>query len=99
MNDFMSMGIHQYWTDELVKSTGISSISKNLRQQPHGKQKTKFSILDVAGGTGDVAFRFVDAAGCKDRAKSSGTDEISVTVCDINPDMLRVGEARAQSKY
>lgn len=99
MNDFMSMGIHRYWKDELVKSTGISSISKILRQQPHGKQKTKFSILDVAGGTGDVAFRFVDAAGCKDRAKSSGTDEISVTVCDINPDMLRVGEARAQSKY
>ena len=57
------------------------------------------SILDVAGGTGDVAFRFVDAANCIERAKSSGTDEISVTVCDINPDMLRVGEQRAREKY
>jgi ubiquinone/menaquinone biosynthesis methyltransferase len=57
------------------------------------------SILDVAGGTGDVAFRFIDAANCVERAKSSGVDEISVTVCDINPDMLRVGEARARVRY
>ena len=57
------------------------------------------SILDVAGGTGDVAFRFVEAANCIERAKSSGTDDISVTVCDINPDMLRVGEQRARERY
>ena len=57
------------------------------------------SILDVAGGTGDVAFRFIDAATCPERAKSSGTDEISVTVCDINPEMLRVGDKRARTKY
>jgi len=57
------------------------------------------SILDVAGGTGDVAFRFVDASDCQERAKSSGVDEISVTVCDINPEMLRVGESRARKKY
>lgn len=57
------------------------------------------SLLDVAGGTGDVAFRLVDAAGCAERAKSSGRDEIAVTVCDINPEMLRVGEARARRRY
>lgn len=64
-----------------------------------GKSGSLLSILDVAGGTGDVAFRFVDAAGCAERAKSSGVDEIAVTVCDINPEMLRVGERRARDRY
>ena len=63
------------------------------------KEGSLLSILDVAGGTGDVAFRFIDAANCTERAKSSGNDEISVTVCDINPEMLRVGEKRARTKY
>ena len=62
-------------------------------------EKSLLSILDVAGGTGDVAFRFIDAADCVERAKSSGRDEISVTVCDINPEMLRVGESRSRIKY
>eukprot|EP00574_Skeletonema_japonicum_P012032 CAMPEP_0201737608 /NCGR_PEP_ID=MMETSP0593-20130828/42811_1 /ASSEMBLY_ACC=CAM_ASM_000672 /TAXON_ID=267983 /ORGANISM="Skeletonema japonicum, Strain CCMP2506" /LENGTH=342 /DNA_ID=CAMNT_0048231617 /DNA_START=21 /DNA_END=1049 /DNA_ORIENTATION=+ len=61
--------------------------------------KALLSILDVAGGTGDVAFRFVDAANCEERSKSSGKDEINVTVCDINPEMLRVGESRARKRY
>ena len=34
-----------------------------------------------------------------ERAKSTGKDEISITVCDINPDMLRVGERRARERY
>ncbi|KAL3823582.1 hypothetical protein ACHAXA_005563 [Cyclostephanos tholiformis] len=66
---------------------------------PPDDGKPLLSILDVAGGTGDVAFRFVDAANCIERAKSSGPDEVNVTVCDINPDMLRVGEARARARY
>lgn len=49
--------------------------------------------------TGDVAFRFFEAASCLERAKSSGLDEVSITVCDINPDMLRVGERRARERY
>jgi 2-methoxy-6-polyprenyl-1,4-benzoquinol methylase len=58
-----------------------------------------FKILDVAGGTGDVAFRFVEAAGCLERSKSSGLDPIQITVCDINQEMLRVGEQRARKRY
>jgi 2-methoxy-6-polyprenyl-1,4-benzoquinol methylase len=58
-----------------------------------------FKILDVAGGTGDVAFRFVEAAGCLERSKSSGLDPIQITVCDINQEMLRVGEQRARKHY
>ncbi len=46
-----------------------------------------------------MAFRFVDAARCKERTKFSGKDEVSVTVCDINPEMLCVGESRARRRY
>ena len=111
MNDFMSAGLHRYWKDELLKMTGVGPMSKAVRRSAslnYGtlteeavdkNAKVLFSILDVAGGTGDVAFRFVDSAKCEERAKSSGKDEISVTVCDINPEMLRVGEARARRKY
>ena len=71
MNDFMSFGLHRAWKDALV-----SSLRPN---------KTKpFALLDVAGGTGDVAFRVMEAAGLRGRA----------TVCDINGDMLRVGRDR-----
>ncbi len=58
-----------------------------------------FQILDVAGGTGDIAFRFLEAAGCVERSKSSGIDPIRITVCDINAEMLRVGEQRAIQRY
>ena len=58
-----------------------------------------FQILDVAGGTGDISFRFLEAAGCVERSKSSGIDPIRITVCDINKEMLRVGEQRAVQRY
>mmetsp|Transcript_2962 Transcript_2962/g.8615 ORF Transcript_2962/g.8615 Transcript_2962/m.8615 type:complete len:352 (+) Transcript_2962:134-1189(+) len=103
MNDFMSGGLHRLWKDELLRMTGVEAAAKAFRRQAahnhpmeHG---SSMSILDVAGGTGDVAFRFVDAAGCAERSRSSGSDEIKVTVCDINPEMLRVGEKRARDRY
>jgi ubiquinone/menaquinone biosynthesis C-methylase UbiE len=115
MNDFMSGGLHRYWKDELLRMTGVKAMAKAVRRRQHSSsfssssdQNSKdgshlstntLSILDVAGGTGDVAFRFIDAAECVERSKSSGKDEISVTVCDINPEMLRVGEMRAREKY
>lgn len=97
MNDFMSGGLHRYWKDELLSMTGVGPITTALRSNT--QMNVDFSILDVAGGTGDVAFRFLEAAGCLERAKSSGKDEMNVTVCDINPDMLRVGERRARERY
>mmetsp|Transcript_9044 Transcript_9044/g.22081 ORF Transcript_9044/g.22081 Transcript_9044/m.22081 type:complete len:374 (+) Transcript_9044:54-1175(+) len=112
MNDFMSAGLHRYWKDELLKMTGVEPMAKAVRRRASSnyantpvdnddgvEDESVLSILDVAGGTGDVAFRFVDAANCEERAKSSGRDEVSVTVCDINPEMLRVGESRARVKY
>src|SRR5215469_16567314 len=74
MNDLMSGGLHRAWKDALV--TAINP----------PRSERAFRLIDVAGGTGDVAFRVADAGGA----------ETHVTVCDINPDMLAVGRARAR---
>lgn len=76
MNDLMSVGVHRIWKDAMVEW---------LNPQPGWKS------LDVAGGTGDVAFRIVDMA------RSRG-GEAQVTVCDINADMLGEGVRRAKEK-
>ena len=75
MNDLMSGGLHRVWKDILVAKA-------------HPSQRRAYRHLDVAGGTGDVAFRV---------AKAGGPDT-EVTVLDINPEMLRVGEERAQKR-
>ena len=73
MNDLMSGGLHRAWKDALVTAVN----------PPKGERK--FNVLDLAGGTGDVAFRVVKAGGPGTR----------VTVCDVNADMLAVGRERA----
>ena len=73
MNDLMSAGLHRLWKDRLVA----------MLNPP---KRLDFDHLDVAGGTGDVAFRIARAGGARTR----------VTVLDINADMLDVGRARAE---
>ena len=73
MNDLMSAGLHRAWKADMV--TAIDP--------PRGA--TPFRHLDVAGGTGDIAFRVIAAGG-------SG---VRVTVADINAEMLGVGRERA----
>ncbi len=73
MNDLMSAGLHRAWKDVLVGMV-----------RPAGRPG--FRHLDVAGGTGDVAFRIARAGGA----------QTHVTVLDINSDMLEVGRARAE---
>lgn len=68
MNDLMSGGIHRLWKTAMIDW---------LRPRP-GMQ-----LLDVGGGTGDIAFRFLDAGGGP------------VIVADINQEMLKVGRCRA----
>src|SRR4029077_8911255 len=70
MNDAMSGGMHRLWKDKFVR---------RVKPQP-GE-----AILDMAGGTGDIAFRLADA-GAK------------VTVSDINQDRLDVGIERAMKR-
>lgn len=113
MNDLMSGGLHRYWKDTLLDMSAVPSMARALRQLSNNnsddypaqkQQQQQLRILDVAGGTGDVAFRFVEAAGLPEQARSSATakdspPDITVTVCDINKEMLRVGEARARERY
>jgi demethylmenaquinone methyltransferase/2-methoxy-6-polyprenyl-1,4-benzoquinol methylase len=76
MNDLMSGGVHRLWKDAFVEW---------LNPQPGWR------ALDVAGGTGDIAFRIVE----RTRARGAAAD---ITVCDINPDMLAEGIKRAKAK-
>ena len=74
MNDFMSLGVHRLWKAKLVT---MMDIAARPFGQPH--------LLDVAGGTGDIAIRFLKTA-------PSGA---LATVCDINPAMIEVGRGKA----
>ncbi|KAK4757459.1 hypothetical protein SAY87_018760 [Trapa incisa] len=86
MNDFMSVGLHRLWKDRLVSK---------LNPFPGMKH------LDVAGGTGDVAFRIMDSINStkrrvlEDAQEDVLHEETQIYVCDINPNMLNVGRKRA----
>lgn len=75
MNDLMSMGIHRIWKDAMVADLA-----------PPKSGSRPYRVLDMAGGTGDIAERIINA--------SVGYAE--VVVSDINSDMLRVGAERAK---
>jgi demethylmenaquinone methyltransferase / 2-methoxy-6-polyprenyl-1,4-benzoquinol methylase len=75
MNDLMSFGLHRAWKDALVTAV-------------NPPKNRPFALVDIAGGTGDVAMRIVAAVGSDTRA----------TVCDINADMLAVGRERAEAR-
>ncbi|MDA3887747.1 MAG: bifunctional demethylmenaquinone methyltransferase/2-methoxy-6-polyprenyl-1,4-benzoquinol methylase UbiE [Allgaiera sp.] len=72
MNDLMSMGIHRVWKDQMMDWLA-----------PRPGQK----LLDVAGGTGDVAFRFLGRA-----------PGAQATVCDMTESMLIEGRKRAEAE-
>lgn len=75
MNDVMSAGMHRLWKDAMVQSL-------------NPRKSADYKTLDVAGGTGDIAFRIVEASG----------RQAHVTVLDINGSMLAVGAERAEKK-
>ena len=76
MNDLMSGGLHRAWKDAL-----LTAVNPPKNDRP-------FKLLDLAGGTGDIAFRTAQAGGSNTR----------VTVCDINAEMLAVGAERAAQR-
>ncbi len=77
MNDVMSGGLHRVWKNAFIRDL------RPLRGM---------HLLDVAGGTGDIAFRFLKAA----KKKVSKKDVVTkVTICDINTNMLSAGRNRA----
>lgn len=76
MNDVMSVGIHRVWKDSFVSSIAPTSTSK---------------LLDVAGGSGDIAFRLLDHV----KVHHKDNTRVECTVLDINDDMLDIGRQRA----
>ena len=87
MNDLMSLGIHRLWKDHFVRTLDPGSAE--------GPDAKGWNILDIAGGTGDIAFRMLDHA-----TNIHGDQNTKVTVADINPDMLAEGRKRAlQTSY
>jgi demethylmenaquinone methyltransferase / 2-methoxy-6-polyprenyl-1,4-benzoquinol methylase len=77
MNDLMSGGLHRLWKDDLVA----------MLNPPRGERP--FQLLDVAGGTGDVAIRYARAGG----------PNASAVLCDISPEMIEVGRRRVSAKH
>ena len=76
MNDLMSFGLHRLWKDAMVS-----------RLAPPRSGRRPFKVLDMAGGTGDIAFRFLDRA-----------PKAQVTVCDMTESMLVEGRKRAEAQ-
>lgn len=69
MNDIMSLGMHRLWKEKMVSSVHLKKNSK---------------VLDIAGGTGDIAIRI-----------AKGEPSAQITVCDINQNMLDKGRDKA----
>ncbi|KAL8715759.1 MAG: hypothetical protein Q9220_000426 [cf. Caloplaca sp. 1 TL-2023] len=82
MNDLMSLGIHRLWKDSFVRSLNPGSPSSSNREP--------WTMLDIAGGTGDIAFRLLDHATLINNDHNS-----KVIVSDINPAMLAEGRKRS----
>ena len=74
MNDLMSGGLHRLWKSDFV----------SLLAPPKGP--SPFRLLDVAGGTGDIALRVLRRGG----------PGCSAVICDISPEMLEVGQRRVE---
>ncbi|CAM9138227.1 unnamed protein product [Ectocarpus fasciculatus] len=114
MNDLMSAGMHRIWKDEFVAMLRISPGFEAGSPAP--------KVLDVAGGTGDIAFRVADelrpymvgSPAGEAKGEGGGDGEVQqdgaagdvidsnaplLTVSDINPDMLEVGEQRAADRF
>lgn len=77
MNDLMSGGLHRLWKADFV----------SWLNPPKGIEP--FRLLDVAGGTGDIAMRYARASG----------ENATAVICDISPEMLDVGKRRIQEAH
>jgi demethylmenaquinone methyltransferase / 2-methoxy-6-polyprenyl-1,4-benzoquinol methylase len=77
MNDILSFGAHRLWKDRLIAM---------LNPAPG------IAHLDVAGGTGDVAFRILN------KVRRNGTIQGRVTVLDISAEMIEQGKAKADAE-
>jgi demethylmenaquinone methyltransferase / 2-methoxy-6-polyprenyl-1,4-benzoquinol methylase len=85
MNDLMSGGLHRAWKDALVTAVNPPR-ERATAARGAATNAPPFVLLDLAGGTGDIAFRVIEAGNTR------------ATVIDINADMLAVGRTRAAER-
>ncbi|XVF47309.1 hypothetical protein PTKIN_Ptkin03bG0099400 [Pterospermum kingtungense] len=87
MNDIMSAGLHRLWKDRFVSKLNVFPGMKHI---------------DMAGGTGDVAFRVFDKIKRNKTPMHHHHDDLQeqtqIYICDINPNMLNVGKKRAMER-
>jgi len=76
MNDLMSFGVHRLWKKQMVEE--IRFLKRNY----------EYNIIDLAGGTGDIAFKMLQKARREDV-------KANIKVVDINQEMLDVGKERS----
>jgi demethylmenaquinone methyltransferase / 2-methoxy-6-polyprenyl-1,4-benzoquinol methylase len=79
MNDLMSGGLHRLWKADMMAWLN-----------PPRAGSRAYRLLDVAGGTGDVALRYAGA--------TRDAPHATATICDISPDMLAVGRRRIEAR-
>jgi len=84
MNDLMSLGVHRVWKDNFVRGLNPGVRYASLQNKGQGQR-----ILDIAGGSGDIAIRMLDHA-----TNINDDHATHVTISDINPDMLNEGRKR-----
>ncbi|KAL9591274.1 MAG: hypothetical protein Q9179_007887, partial [Wetmoreana sp. 5 TL-2023] len=89
MNDLTSLGIHRLWKDHFVRSLnpGVPPYPPSSTPRKH---REPWTMLDIAGGTGDIAFRLLDHA-----TQINHDTQSKVIVSDINPAMLAEGRKRS----
>lgn len=75
MNDLMSAGVHRLW-----KASFLEQVAPRANEQ----------VLDVAGGTGDIAIGLARRMA----ASAAGSESGHVTICDLTPEMVAVGRER-----
>lgn len=104
MNDLMSGGVHRIWKNKMIEEVDFASVE---RSRNHEKSANNFErvtpvkgsdpikIIDLAGGTGDIAFRIVKKARGLTPVKGSDPIKVKIDVVDINQEMLDVGKGRA----
>uniref|UniRef100_A0A7S3NNE3 2-methoxy-6-polyprenyl-1,4-benzoquinol methylase, mitochondrial n=1 Tax=Aureoumbra lagunensis TaxID=44058 RepID=A0A7S3NNE3_9STRA len=91
MNDLMSGGMHRLWKDDFVRKLGVATCARATGSIPR--------LLDVAGGTGDIAFRVIQQLINWLPSAVSAQSNPYIIVSDPNAAMLEVGRKKAKERH
>ena len=96
MNDVSSMGIHRLWKQTLIEEIGILK-PKRIFEEGKIKKIEPIKILDVATGTGDIAYNIIDYQ--KKYADNPNLlhKSLKVTLVDVNADILEIAKEKSET--